>query len=155
MQNLEKKVLSFDQDGLFEGREVAVPRPPVRLLERIEELQILTTVSEAGLLSAAEDAQIFSKLESAGAFSKAEALLPVLDKLKILSLTETLLNVPSNLLFGAGVLLLLGETTLITVVPDDSAALIGFQVATGLGAGAAAVTLFGASFFFSLLQGDN
>ena len=35
-------------------------------------------------------------------------LLPLADKLKLLSLAETLLNVPSNLLFGAGVFLLLG-----------------------------------------------
>ena len=47
------------------------------------------------------------------------------------------------------------ETGLITVVPDDNAALLGFQVVTGLAAGAGAVTLWGASFFFSLLQGDN
>merc|ERR1719456_345031 len=74
---LAKKVVSFDQDGVFEGREVAVAKPPIRLLERIEELQILTSVADAGLLSAAEDAGVFSKLEAAGAFSTAEKLLPI------------------------------------------------------------------------------
>ncbi len=48
------QVLSFDQDGLFEGREVAVQKPPIRILERVEQLQLLTTLSETGLLSAAE-----------------------------------------------------------------------------------------------------
>merc|ERR1719329_555959 len=94
---LSKKVVSFDQDGVFEGREVGVAKPPVRLLERIEELRVLSQVSESGLLSSAEDAGLFSKLEAAGAFSKAEALL----------------NVPSSSLFGIASLLLVGEAGLI------------------------------------------
>merc|ERR1719181_274090 len=113
MMHLSKKIISFDQDGVFEGREVGVAKPPVRLLERIEELRVLSQVSEAGLLSSAEDAGLFSKLEAAGAFSKAEALLPLADDLKLLSTAEALLNVPANLLFFAAVALLLGETALI------------------------------------------
>ena len=50
------QIISFDQDGVVEGREVGVAKPPVRLLERIEELRVLSQVSEAGLLSSAEDA---------------------------------------------------------------------------------------------------
>lgn len=49
----------------------------MRLLERVEELKVLTSVADAGLLSAAEDAGVFSKLEAAGAFSSAEKLLPL------------------------------------------------------------------------------
>lgn len=71
------QVVSFDQDGLFEGREISVSKPPIRLLERIEELRVLSSVSDAGLLSSAEEAGVFSKLEAAGAFSTAEKLLPL------------------------------------------------------------------------------
>jgi hypothetical protein len=102
------QIISFDQDGVFEGREVGVAKPPVRLLQRIEELRVLSQVSEAGLLSSAEDAGLFSKLEAAGAFSKAEALLPLADDLKLLSTAEALLNVPSSYLFGIASLLLVG-----------------------------------------------
>merc|ERR1719310_1440275 len=117
---LAKKVVSFDQDGLFEGREISVAKPPIRLLERIEELQILTSVADAGLLSAAEDAGVFSKLEAVGAFSTAEKLLPLADDLKLLSTAEALLNVPSNFLVLGAVALLGGEAALITAVPDDN-----------------------------------
>jgi len=151
---VNKKVLSFDQDGVFEGREVGFEKPQVRLLERVEELRLLSTVADAGLLSAAEDAQLFSKLEQAGAFSTAEKLLPLADDLKLLSTAEYLLNVPSSNLFGLAVLLLLGETALITAVPDDSAVLVALQAVTGLAAGAAAVVLIASSALFSLLQGE-
>ena len=102
------QIISFDQDGVVEGREVGVAKSPVRLLERIEELRVLSQVSEAGLLSSAEEAGLFSKLEAAGAFSKAEALLPLADDLKLLSTAEALLNVPSSYLFGIASLLLVG-----------------------------------------------
>merc|ERR1719453_2801718 len=125
---LTKKVVSFDQDGLFEGREISVPKPQVKLLERIEELRLLTTVADAGLLSSAEEAGVFSKLEAAGAFSSAEKLLPLADDLKLLSTAEYLLNVPANLLVLAAVALLGAEGALITTVPDDSAVLIGLQL---------------------------
>jgi len=152
---MQKKVISFDQDGLFEGRELSIPKAPVRLLERLEELKLLTSLSEAGLLSSAEEAGVFSKLEAAGAFSKAEALLPLADDLKLLSTVESLLNVEAGYLFSAGAVLLLGEAALITVVPDDNVALVGLQAVTGLAAGAGAVMLFATSFLFSLLQGEN
>jgi len=152
---LTKKVVSFDQDGLFEGREISVAKPPVRLLERVEELRILSSVADAGLLSGAEDAGVFSKLEAAGAFSTAEKLLPLADDLKLLSTAEYLLNVPSFLLSVAAVALLGGEFALITAVPDDNAALIAIQAITGLAAGAGAVVLLASSFLFSLLQGEN
>merc|ERR1711871_515717 len=81
---LSKKVVSFDQDGLFEGREVASAKPQIKLLERIEELRLLSSVADAGLLSAAEEAGVFSKLEASGAIGTAEKLLPLADDLKLL-----------------------------------------------------------------------
>lgn len=152
---LNKKMLTFDQDGLFEGREVSVTKPPLRLLERIEELKVLTSVADAGLLSAAEEAGIFSKLEAAGAFSTAEKLLPLADELKLLSTAETLLNVPANVLVIAAVALLGGEAALVAAVPDDNAVLLALQLGTGVAAGAGAVVLAGTAFLFSLLQGDD
>lgn len=151
---INKKVLSFDQDGVFEGREVSTTKAPVKLLERVEELRVLSTIADAGLLSAAEDAQIFSKLEAAGAFSTAEKLLPLADDLKLLSTAEYLLNVPANLLVFGAAALLLGETGIITVVPDDSAVLVGLQVVTGLAAGLGSVVLLASAALFSLLQGE-
>merc|ERR1719284_1987605 len=112
---LTKKVVSFDQDGLFEGREISVAKPPIRLLERIEELRVLSSVADAGLLSGAEEAGVFSKLEAAGAFSTAEKLLPLADDLKLLSTAEYLRNVPANLLFFGAIFLLGGELALITL----------------------------------------
>jgi len=152
---LTKKVVSFDQDGVFEGREISVAKAPVRLLERVEELRLLSSIADAGLLSSAEEAGVFSKLEAAGAFSTAESLLPLADDLKLLSTAEYLLNVPANLLTFAAVALLGGEFALITAIPDDSTALIAVQLATGLAAGAGAVVLLATSFLFSLLQGEN
>jgi len=48
----------------------------------------------------------------------------------------------------------LAETALITVVPDDNAAFVALQLATGLAAGAGSVVLVGSAFLFSLLQGE-
>merc|ERR1719261_183833 len=119
---ISKKVITFDQDGVFEGRETVITKPPLQLLARIEELRVLSAVADAGLLSLAEENGVFSSLENAGAFSKIEKLLPLADDLKLLSTLEGLLNVPANLLVIA--------------------------------AGAAALTLAGTAFFFSLLQGE-
>merc|ERR1719181_1563765 len=129
---LERKMISFDQDGVFEGREISVPKAPVRLLQRVEELQVLTSLSEAGLLSAAEDAGVFSKLEAAGAFSTIEGLLPLADDLKLLSTAEELLQVDAWKLSGLGAALIIGELTLVSFVPDDSALLVGVQGVTAL-----------------------
>lgn len=152
---LNKKVVSFDQDGVFEGREISVQKPPLRLLARIEELQLATNLAEAGLLSAAEEAGVFSKLEAVGAFSQLEQLLPLADKLKLLSTAEALLNTDAWLLSGGAAALLIGELGLITVIPDDNAVLVGLQLVTGVAAGAGAVTLLATSYLFSLLQGEN
>jgi len=155
MDNLNRKVYAFDADGLFEGREKSVEKDPVKLLTRVNELRVLTKVSQLGLLSAAEEAGVFSKLEAAGAFSFAEKLLPLLDDLGALAVVESLLNVPANLVAVGGAVVLGGEAALITIVPDDNAALIALQVITGLLAGGAGVTLFATSFLFSLLQGED
>ena len=95
------QIISFDQDGVFEGREVGVAKPPVRLLERIEELRVLSQVSEAGLLSSVEDAGL---LQGGGC----RANMPLADDLKLLSTAEALLNVPSSYHFGIASLLLVG-----------------------------------------------
>lgn len=57
-------------------------------LSRIKELKVATAVAELGLLTQAEELGVFSKLESVGAFSLAEKALPIIENLKILSLTD-------------------------------------------------------------------
>eukprot|EP00316_Scyphosphaera_apsteinii_P022311 CAMPEP_0119312086 /NCGR_PEP_ID=MMETSP1333-20130426/24993_1 /TAXON_ID=418940 /ORGANISM="Scyphosphaera apsteinii, Strain RCC1455" /LENGTH=161 /DNA_ID=CAMNT_0007316639 /DNA_START=125 /DNA_END=610 /DNA_ORIENTATION=- len=146
--------IGVDQDGLMEASQIAAQKPPVKLLSRLDDLEFLTSLSEAGLLSAAEEAGVFSKLEAAGAFSSAEKLLPLADDLKLLSTAEKLLNVESSTLVTTAAVLLVGEVGLIAVVPDDNGALVALQVATGVLAGAASVTLLAAASLFSVLQGD-
>merc|ERR1712118_266660 len=126
-----------------------------RLLERVEELRILTSLSDAGLLSTLEEKGLFSKLEAVGAFSTAEKLLPVADDLKLLSTAEYLLNVPSSYLFGIATLLLVGEASLIYFVPDDSTALVALQAVSGAAVGVGTIVLIATSYLFSLLQGEN
>jgi hypothetical protein len=155
LTDTSKKVISFDRDGVFEVRERSDPKPPVKLLNRVNELRILTTLADAGLLSKAESAGVFSKLEKAGAFSTIEKLLPLADDLNLLGTLENLLNVPANIQVLAATALLGGEVGLISVVPDDNAALVAVQVITGLLAGGGAVTLLASAYFFSLLQGEN
>tara|TARA_B110001452_G_C15164731_1_gene404995 strand:- start:388 stop:1008 length:621 start_codon:yes stop_codon:yes gene_type:complete len=111
----DKKILSFEQDGLFEGREITYKRPPVRFLSRLNELNVATGVSEAGLLTAAEDNGVFSTLEGLGAFSLAESLLPTIESLKLLSLTEAAFEVEAGLLFTAASFLTACTPVLLTL----------------------------------------
>ena len=57
----------------------------MRLPERFEELQLLSSTADASLLSAPEDAGLYSKLESGGAFDIAEKVLPLANDPKRLS----------------------------------------------------------------------
>ena len=41
----DKKILSMEQDGLFEAREVNYARPPVKILTRVNELKLATGVA--------------------------------------------------------------------------------------------------------------
>ena len=152
---LSKKTVTFDQDGLFEGREVGYAKPPVKLLQRVEELRVLSAVADAGLLSAAEDAGLFSKLENAGAFSKIEGLLPLLDDLRVLSLAEGLLNLPSSYLFGAGLTILSIESLILLLIPRSTDVMLYAEAASAVVTLPVCGILFATSYLFSLLQGDN
>jgi hypothetical protein len=145
----------IDQDGISTPGGYNTAKPKVRLLARVQELRVLSNLADAGLLSAAEEQGAFSKLEAAGAFSTIEKLLPLADDLKLLSFAENLLNTESSTLALGGVALLVAEAGLIAVVPDDIPAFVALQAVTGVVAGAAAVTLFGASQLFSVLQGED
>ncbi|KAL1529215.1 hypothetical protein AB1Y20_000171 [Prymnesium parvum] len=145
------KVTNFDQDGQF-SELPQTTKPPLKILTRVEELRVLSNLADAGLLSAAEDAGVFTKLENAGAFATAEKLLPLADKFKLLSTAEKLLNSDSSSLVVAAAALLGAEIGLIALVPDDNSVLVGVQIATGVLAGAGAVTLVAVSSLFKLLQ---
>ena len=73
----------------------------VYLLKAVEDLKVATAVRDLGLLSKAEEAGVFSKLEGLGAFSLAEKLLPTIEKWKLLSLFESLLDVEAATTFTA------------------------------------------------------
>lgn len=131
----------------------------------------------------AEQSGLFSTLESSGAFSTIEKLLPIgatpggargrrpqsatanvwlpvglgcaADKVGLLSLTETLVNVPAAVLFLAGVGVLGGEAFIITQVPDDTTALLVAQAVSAVLAGGIGVTLVGLAYVVSIVQGDN
>lgn len=110
-----KKIVSFEQDGLFEGREISYQRPPVKFLSRVNELEVATAVSDAGLLSLAEENGVFSTLEGLGAFSLAEKALPTIEKLKLLSFAESLFDVEAGLIFTAANFLIVFTPVLLTL----------------------------------------
>ena len=56
-------------------------------------------MSELGVLSKAEELGVFSKLEGAGAFSLAEKALPLIEKLKLLSIFEACLDIEAGFIF--------------------------------------------------------
>jgi hypothetical protein len=155
LSKTSKKITGFDREGVFEARELSQPKPPVKLLNRVSELRVLTSLADAGLLSKAEQSGVFSKLEKAGAFSLIEKTLPLADDLNLLGTLENLLNVPANIQVLAAVALLGGEVGLINLVPDDNVVLVAVQAITGLLAGGGAVTLLASAYFFSLLQGES
>ncbi|KAG8457548.1 hypothetical protein KFE25_004184 [Diacronema lutheri] len=150
----QKKVLKLDARGEFQAREVSASVPRVNLLRRIDELKLLTQVANAGLLSQAESAGLFSKLESAGAFSTVEKLLPAADDFGLLGAAEALVNTPVTLLLFGIAGLVGAEAVIVTLVPDDNAALLAVQIATGVAAGAGAVALAAAAFLVSVVQGE-
>lgn len=145
--------INFTPNGIT--KPPPAKKEPVRLLERVENLGVLSALADSGLLSSAEKSGLFSKLEQSGTFSSIEKLLPVADDLKLLSLAETLINVPATVLVLAAGALVAGEFALIQVVPDDSSALVALQAATGAAAGLGAVVLLASSYLFGLLQGTD
>lgn len=157
----QKKVVTFDENGVFEGREVSLQTQPVYLLTRLEELGALTFVSELGLFSKAEELGVFSKLEQAGAFSKVESILPVVDKLGLLTFLETALDVEAGLQFTIANFLIVFTPTLITLQICGFVGIPNEPIKTALelivcgGTFAVGAALFVLAYGVSLLQGDT
>lgn len=132
-------------------------KPNVRLLSKIEKLEVLAGLAESGLLSGLEEDGAFSTLERLGAFSFIESTLPIVQKLGILSFLQSTLEVPAGLLFGVATLLIAvgpGFATLVSneIVPGPegplfAASVAGFGLTTVLGA-----VLFAWAFAVSKLQ---
>jgi len=122
----EKKTIQMEnlENGLFEAREVDIGVPPVYLLSGLENIKAATALSESGLLTLAEENGVFSTLEGLGAFSLAEKALPTIEKLKLLSLVESCLDVPNGFLFT-------GALTLLTF-PFNLLLLQGFAIVPGV-----------------------
>ena len=127
------------------------------LLQSIEDLRLATKVSELGLLSKAEAAGVFSTLEGFGAFSLAEKALPLIEKLKLLSLFESFLDVEAGFLFTfANFLIVTGPVLLVLQItgflPIPTGPFIGLEVLFDGAVLAAGAALFVTAFLVSQLQ---
>ena len=129
----------------------------VFLLQGIEDLRLATKVSELGVLSKAEELGVFSKLEGAGAFSLAEKALPLIEKLKLLSIFEACLDIEAGFIFTfANTLLFTGpaiatlQITGFLPIPKGP----GFvgELAFDAAVLAAGATFFGIAYLVSQLQ---
>jgi hypothetical protein len=153
----DRKVYAFDDETVFEAREVKVARKPVYLLKAIEGTGVATATAEAGLLSGAEEAGVFSTLESLGAFSLIEKTLPLIENLKLLSTLEALLDVEAGLLFTiANFILALPPSVFVLQIcdlaPTPTGALVGVEVAIDALLLVAGGVLFATAFAISKLQ---
>ena len=122
------------------------------LLDAIGKSGVATFTAEIGALSKAEELGVFSTLENLGAFSIAEKALPLVEKLRLLSLFESLLEIEAGFTFSIGGFLLAAGP--IVIVLQSFAFLptpktvpgIGleaaFDLATLVGGGALLVTAF-------------
>merc|ERR1712157_42592 len=118
-----------------------------------------TGVSELGLLSTLEEQGAFSTLESVGAFSTAEKLLPVIEKLKVLSLLESTLDVEAGLLFTGANWLLAATPIYIALAicgfaPTPEGPFLALDAILALGLTTTGVVLFAWAFAVSKLQED-
>lgn len=96
----------------------------VDLLEKVETLKLLTAISNAGLLTKIERAGLLSKLESSGALSAAEKFLPLLDDQKVLSLTQTIVNIPAATFYAGAAAVSAGELGALIALPNDTPFLV-------------------------------
>lgn len=159
--NSKKYAFENFEDGLFEAREVSIVKPPVYFLSRVNELGVLTSVSELGLLSAAAENGVFTKLESVGAFSAVESLLKtgIVEKLKLLSTFESLLDVDAGLIYTGANFCLALLPTVVTLeicgfLPKHGPGVTAVESLFCLSTGAVGVALFVAAFLVGVLQED-
>ncbi|KAJ1489547.1 hypothetical protein T484DRAFT_1885706 [Baffinella frigidus] len=127
----------------------------VDILDKVEQLQVLTAVSQAGLLSKLERSKTLSKLEAAGALSTVEKILPLADKFGAISLLKNVVNVSPSVLTAGAAALALAPPAIIALVPDSNGALIAAQAASVPLFLAPAASLFFASKLLKVIQGDD
>jgi hypothetical protein len=112
----------------------------VDLLEKVESLKLLSAINKAGVLTKIERAGLLSKLESSGALSAAEKLLPLLEDQKVLSLTQTIVNIPAGTFYLGAAAVSAGELAALVTLPN-SQALIAAKIFSLLAATPVAVGL--------------
>ena len=103
---------------------------------------------------------MFSTLESLGAFSLIEKSLPLVEKLKLLSLLEEAVDTEAGLIFtGANFLIASGPVLLVLqicgFVPTPSGIAVVPEAAFVLGSAAVGIALFALAFTVSVLQDDD
>jgi len=157
---IDKQVLSFDQDGVWEGREVVYKKPPPKVLTRINEIGLLSAVADIGLLSKLEEVGAFSKLEEAGAFAFIEKTLPFVDKFKLLKLVDKAIETDASTLFTISGFLLfftpgIIALTLTGFLPAPEGLFIVPEGAVCGGTAAAGFVLFPLAYLISVLQADD
>jgi len=128
---------------------------PVDVLDKVEELKLLTAVSKSGLLSRLEQDKTLSKLEESGALSKLETLLPIADEIGAISLLKKAVNFSPGALKTGAFFLASAETGLILAVPDNSGALVAAQAASAFLVVAAMAPLVIAANILEIVQGET
>jgi hypothetical protein len=157
---MKKKLYSFDNEGLWEGREVSYEREPIKLLTRLNEMEAATAISNLKLLSAAEKAGVFSKLENAGAFSFAEKFLPFVDKFKLLSILQRSADTDASIIYTISGFLLAFTPTIFALtisgfVPAPEGLFIPVEGAVCGGTFALGVAIFPIAYFAGVLQYED
>lgn len=128
---------------------------PIDILDKVEQLKVLTAVSRSGLLSRLEQEKTLSKLEESGALSKLETLLPIADDIGAISILKKAVNVSPGALKTAAFFLASAETGLILAVPDDSGALVAVQAITAFLVVAGMAPLIIAANILDIVQGTS
>jgi hypothetical protein len=116
------------------------------LLAQTEKLGLLSLLYEKSLLSQAEGKGVFSSLEASGALSTAEKLLPVVERLGLLSTAQGLIDEDPGFLATVGALLvglapIYAALDLAGVLPDPGVlGVVGGLATTAAGAAILALT---------------
>ncbi|KAJ1489548.1 hypothetical protein T484DRAFT_1885707 [Baffinella frigidus] len=127
----------------------------VDILDKIEQLEVLTALSKSGILSKLERSRTLTKLENSGLLSTVEKLLPIVDEAGIISLTKTLVNTSPGILNAVWFGLILLPAAIVALVPDTNNGLVAVQVVSvPLCISLAAPLYFGAQ-VLKVIQGDE
>jgi len=136
----------YSEDGQFEAREGQIFRNPVKILDRLEKLKIMSTLSEYKVLSTLEKYNVFSLIEP---------YLPLLQKYKILSLTEGIINIDRSWYATNGWLALFFGPVFTILLPKDNGVEVALAALFFLGSGAIGVASWILWYFVKIIQEED